>query len=192
MNLALEAFALESPSPVRPQAQNPPPTPDRGLRDRTNTPPRRAHFAPRPKRKRAACRRSSPPFYHYSKTVHNQYIKSRVVLGLGGGLDSWSFASAAAGGTARRPSFRPARAAPRLDVDVPAPQARGSAEGQRNSRAPGPRAAPAAAVHRPESARPGSAPQRQVPLIHRAAPIEPTQGSRARHLKRSTTSSRSN
>ena len=52
VNLALEAFALESPSPVRPQAQNPPPTPDRGLRDRTNTPPRRAHFAPRPKRKR--------------------------------------------------------------------------------------------------------------------------------------------
>ena len=52
VNLALEAFALESPSPVRPQAQNAPPTPDRGLRDRTNTPPRRAHFAPRPKRKR--------------------------------------------------------------------------------------------------------------------------------------------
>ena len=52
VNLALEAFALESPSPVRPQATNAPPTPDRGLRDRTNTPPRRAHFAPRPKRKR--------------------------------------------------------------------------------------------------------------------------------------------
>jgi len=52
VNLALEAFALESPSPVRPQATNVPPTPDRGLRDRTNTPPRRAHFAPRPKRKR--------------------------------------------------------------------------------------------------------------------------------------------
>ena len=51
VNLALEAFALESPSPVRPQAAQPP-TPDRGLRDRTNTPPRRAHFAPRPKRKR--------------------------------------------------------------------------------------------------------------------------------------------
>jgi hypothetical protein len=48
VNLALEAFALESPSPVRPQPN--PPTPERGLRDRTNTPPRRA--VPRPKRRR--------------------------------------------------------------------------------------------------------------------------------------------